>query len=117
MDVMDRIKSWLGSAADSDVRAALAADHQHLKTLVGAMAEADGARKRLAVFAELKPFLTAHARAEEAVVYDAMIRAGGGREGKDLGNEGFVEHSLVDVLLQRLAKTELAGTGRRTRPC
>ena len=108
MEVFDRIKSWLGNDASTDIRVALHEDHETLRKLTKAMAEAEKVSERRDLFAQLKPFLATHARAEEATVYEPMIRAKG--EGVDLGNEGFVEHSLVDVLLERLGKTELAGS-------
>jgi hemerythrin superfamily protein len=110
MDVLDKIKSWLPADAATDIRAALQADHREVRALAEQMAEAGDARTRKSLFATLKPLLTAHARAEEAVVYQAMVKVRRGGESKDLGNEGFVEHSLVDVLLERLSKTELAGS-------
>ena len=110
MDVMEKIKSWLSTDVETDIRAALHADHEKVRELARRMAEAERVGERRALFATLKPLLTAHARAEEAVVYQAMIDARRAGEAKDLGNEGFVEHSLVDVLLERLGKTDLAGT-------
>lgn len=110
MDVIEKIKSWLSTDVEGDIRAALHADHEQVRDLARQMAEAEQAGKRKALFATLKPLLTAHARAEEAVVYQAMVNVRRPGEAKDLGNEGFVEHSLVDVLLERLGRTELAGT-------
>lgn len=67
-------------------------------------------QKRVRAFDELKPFLTAHARAEEQAVCIPLVKLRGSPDSRADGNEGFVEHSLVDVLMERLSKTELAAT-------
>ena len=108
MEVLERFKSLLSADASADVRAALKEDHEAVRKIATEMAEAEKAGERRQLYAQLKPLLASHARAEEETVYQPMIRAKG--EGVDLGNEGFVEHSLVDVLLERLGKTELAGS-------
>ena len=110
MSVIESLKSYLSIDPRTDIRAALHADHQQIKKLTSEMAEEKTAAGRRALFEELKPFLTAHARVEEQVVYSAMIKVRDSKDSHDLGNEGFVEHSLVDVLLERLGKTNLAGT-------
>lgn len=110
MSVIETLKSYLGNDAASDIRVALREDHDRIKALATEMAEARTAAQRIARFEALKPLLTAHARVEERVVYDALVKLRGKAEAHDLGNEGFVEHSLVDVLLERLGKTSLAGT-------
>ena len=74
------------------------------------MASDEPTKKRTVAFLQLKPLLTAHARAEEQAVYNALIAVRGSKDSRAAANEGFVEHSLVDVLLERLGKTELAGT-------
>lgn len=110
MTVIETLKSYLSTDPGADVRAALRADHERIRELAAQMAEEKTAGRRRALLAELKPLVTAHARAEEQVVYGAMLELRGAKEAHDLGNEGFVEHSLTDVLLERLAKTDLAGT-------
>jgi hemerythrin-like domain-containing protein len=109
MSVIETLKSYLAADPTTDIRAALREDHRRISELAKAMADATTAAKRRALYDELKPLLTAHARSEEEIVYRAMIDVRGG-ESRDLGNEGFVEHSLVDVLLERLSRSELAGS-------
>lgn len=110
MSVIETLKSYLSTDPRTDIRAALHKDHEQIKKLTSEMAEEKTAARRRALFEELKPFLVAHARVEEQVVYDAMLKVRDSKDSHDLGNEGFVEHSLVDVLLERLGKTNLAGT-------
>ena len=110
MSVIESLKSYLSIDARTDIRAALHEDHQQILKLASEMAEEKTAARRRALFEELKPMLTVHARVEEQVVYSAMINVRDSKDSHDLGNEGFVEHSLIDVLLERLGKTNLAGT-------
>ena len=110
MSVIETIKSYLTSGTTEDIRAALHDDHVRIRELATEMSEARTASRRIASFEALKPLLAAHARTEERVVYEALVKVRGSAQSRDLGNEGFVEHSLVDVLLERLGKTSLAGT-------
>jgi hemerythrin superfamily protein len=106
---METVKTYLGTQPADDIRSTLHEDHKEILSLVGDMAEARSAEKRMGYFNVLAPLLTSHARAEEAVVYVPLTRAKA-QESKDLGNEGFVEHSIVDALMERMAKPASVGT-------
>lgn len=110
MDVLDTVKSVIGVETRRDVRDLLRDDHRDILELVRAIADENSTAQRRALFKSLKPLLTAHARAEERAVYSELVKARSSRDSKDLGNEGFVEHSLVDILLERMSKTALAGS-------
>jgi hemerythrin superfamily protein len=110
MTIVEKVKSYLGVGAENEIRSVLHDDHEEILALVRDMSSESTAAKRRVYFDVLKPLLTAHARAEEAVVYTQLVGARASKESKELGNEGFVEHSLVDVVLERLSKTRLAGT-------
>jgi len=110
MDVLETVKSAIGVKTRRDVRELLKDDHRDVLELVRKMADESSTAQRRALFKALKPLLTAHARAEERVVYTELVKARSTRDSKDLGNEGFVEHSLVDILLERMSKTALAGS-------
>jgi len=109
MSVIETVKTYLGTQPADDIRSVLHEDHKEILSLVGDMADARSAEKRMSYFNALGPLLTAHARAEEAVVYVPMTKAKD-QETKDLGNEGFVEHSIVDALMERMAKPAIVGT-------
>jgi len=110
MSVMEKMKSYAGVYSNEDVRSLLKHDHEEITALTKTMASDDPKPARTAAFERLKPFLTAHARAEELAVYNPLIAVKGSPDSRAMGNEGFVEHSLVDVLMERLGKTDLAGT-------
>ena len=109
MSVIETVKTYLGVEGKGDIRSVLHEDHQEILSLARDMADARTAAKRMSYFQSLKPFLTAHARTEEKVVYVPLTKAKE-QESRDLGNEGFVEHSLVDMLMERMSKPGIADT-------
>lgn len=110
MSVVEMMKSYMGTYSATDIRSLLHADHEEISALTELMSSEESTLKRVRAFNQLKPFLTAHARAEEQAVYVALVKLRGSPEARAYGNEGAVEHSLVDLLMERLSKTEVAAT-------
>jgi hemerythrin superfamily protein len=110
MSVVEKVKSYVGAYSTTDVRSLLHADHERINALAEQIASDESKPKRVRAFDRLKPLLTAHARAEEQAVYIPLTNLRGSPDSRADGNEGFVEHSLVDVLLERLSKSDLAST-------
>ena len=110
MSVVERVKLYIGAHSATDIRSLLHADHEEFSELTARICSDESKQKRVRAFNQLKPFLTAHARAEEQAVYVPLVSLRGSPDSRADGNEGFVEHSLVDVLLERLSKTDLAAT-------
>ena len=110
MSVVEKVKSYIGAYNSTDIRSLLHADHEQISALTEAISSDTSTQKRVRAFEQLKPFLTAHARAEEQAVYMPLVNLRGSPDSRADGNEGFVEHSLVDVLMERLSKTDLAAT-------
>jgi hemerythrin superfamily protein len=110
MDVMEKVRSTLGTYNDDDVRALLKADHESIRELAKSLTEAQNAPARRSLVAKLKPVLTAHSRAEERTVYTPLTQLNDSPDSRKVGNEAAVEHSLVDVILTRLAQTQDAST-------
>ncbi|HEX4882583.1 MAG TPA: hemerythrin domain-containing protein [Casimicrobiaceae bacterium] len=96
----------------NDIRALLHDDHQHVMTLSRDLAEAQTAAARRALYTELRTLIDAHSRAEEAVVYDAMLRieGDGAKDARALCREGMLEHAQLDELLVRLSRTDFASS-------
>jgi len=109
MSVIESVKTYLGVEGKDDIRSVLHEDHEEILSLARDMADARTAAKRMSYFQSLKPLLTAHARTEEQVVYVPLTKAKE-QESRDLGNEGFVEHSVVDMLMERMSKPGIADT-------
>ncbi len=110
MSVFEKMQSYIGAYKETDIRSLLHADHEQFSALTEQMCSDESKHKRIRAFERLKPFLTAHARAEEQAVYTPLINLRSSPDSRADGNEGFVEHSLVDVLMERLTRTELAST-------
>ena len=73
--------------------------------LLEQLTNSDTAGARRSLLAKIKAALVPHVRAEEKVVYDAII-ALRGKEAKQNGEEGYLEHSLADRILATLGKIE-----------
>jgi hemerythrin superfamily protein len=110
MDVVETVRSTLGTYHADDVRSLLKTDHEAVQELARSLAEAASAPQRKAILARLKPLLTAHARAEEQAVYVPMTQVRGSPDSRLMGSEGAVEHFLVDTLLQSLDAARDAST-------
>ena len=81
----------------------LKADHQAGLELARVMAKADDGDTARRTHKKLRAGLTAHSRAEEAVVYSALKRLGNDKA-LEMAHEGDVEHGLGDQLLAELAR-------------
>src|SRR5512144_1262765 len=110
MSIIEKARSYIGAYSAADIRSLLHEDHERIKALTERLTDDESRQKRVRAFDRLKPFLTAHSRAEEQAVYARLVSLRGSPDSRAGGYEGFVEHSLVDVLLERLSKTELAST-------
>src|SRR5258706_9263675 len=94
MSLFQKAKTIASCYSDADIRTKLQEDHKIFKELTKEACEGSTPAARTAAFKKLKPLLVAHARAEEAVVYAAMVKVRKSPDSRDYGNEGFVEHSL-----------------------
>jgi hemerythrin superfamily protein len=86
-----------------DILDKLHTEHETVKGLLSRMVDSEDAQERKALFEEFKDALVRHARAEEKVMYDPMI-ALHEEEPEQQGDEGYIEHELVDVMLKKLDK-------------
>jgi len=110
MSIFEKVKTTLGAYSDNDVRSVLHDDHETIRKLAKELAETDSAPRRKSVLRELKPFLTAHSRSEEAAVYTPLMELRNSLDSRQAGNEGMVEHNLADIVVERLANTADAST-------
>ena len=92
---------------DDDVRALLKTDHDEVKDLLAGLVDGEQGRSRKLLLEKLKTNLTAHSRAEEQVVYDALIGARAKQDVRVSGEEGYVEHGAVDDLLARISRLDV----------
>ncbi|HEX3755927.1 MAG TPA: hemerythrin domain-containing protein [Rhizomicrobium sp.] len=117
MDVKTRLKqagkavaeTLTGGDGQADILDTLKQEHDEVKALAAQLVESDSAPERKALLRRIKNALVPHVRAEEKVVYDAIIAVrGGGDKTKVDGNEGYLEHELADRTLAKLGKISQA---------
>jgi hemerythrin superfamily protein len=88
-----------------DVLDTLGAEHDEVQELLGKLTESDNAREQTALVARIKKALIPHSKAEEAIVYDAIIALKGEKPKVD-GHEGYTEHALASATLTQLDSLE-----------
>lgn len=93
---------------------ALKADHDKAKALLKDILDTDDAKSRADLFKQFKSDMTAHSRAEEKVFYGALEKAD---DGKDEALEGHVEHEIVDLLMDQLARSRSKDSDKWTARC
>jgi hemerythrin-like domain-containing protein len=92
----------IGAPEDTDLLDTLKSEHDEVKGLLSDLEEADTAARRRVLVQQIKAALVPHTKAEQKVLYDAIIAV----RDKDVqidGHEGYLEHELADKALQRLA--------------
>jgi hemerythrin len=111
MTLVDEIKLLLAAPTMNarDVRTLLRQDHEEALKLARDMYESESGEERRALLRQLKPALVVHFRAEEREVYDALLRFRD-EELQGLAYEGYVEHGVVDDLLEKLLKSRKTET-------
>lgn len=85
-------------------------EHREALALAHRLTSTDDVREARGLYRQLRAELTAHARAEETVVYAALKKLTDG-EARDIGFEGEVEHALCDRLLEEMAGGRASSDG------
>ena len=91
-----------------DILDTLHAEHEEVQELLQKLVDSDNGREQKALLDKVKRALVPHTKAEERVVYDAVL-ALRGKDAQVDGNEGYVEHTLASATLKQLG-TLSAGT-------
>jgi hemerythrin superfamily protein len=86
---------------DTDLLDTLKSEHDEVKGLLADLVDADTATQRRALVRQIKAALVPHTKAEQKVLYDAII-ALKDKEVQIDGHEGYLEHELADKALQKL---------------
>lgn len=95
------------SAADTDLLDTLKAEHDEVKSLLSDLQEAETSAQRKSLVQRIKLALVPHTKAEQKVLYNAVI-AVRDREVQVDGHEGYIEHELASRTLQQLDAIEHA---------
>ena len=85
----------------TDVLDTLKKEHDEVKSLLSDLQDAHASAQRKSLVKRIKAALLPHTKAEEKVVYDAVI-ALKDKNAKIDGQEGYLEHELAAKTLQRL---------------
>jgi hemerythrin-like domain-containing protein len=89
--------------ADTDILDTLKKEHDEAKKLLTQLVDSKSSAERKSLLKKVKAALVPHLRAEEKVLYDAII-ALKDKEAKQDGEEGYLEHGLGDKMLATLGK-------------
>jgi hypothetical protein len=89
--------------ADNDILDTLKQEHRDVAEMLEKMVDSESAAERKKLLTSIKSALVPHLRAEEKIVYDAVL-AMRGKEQKTHAEEGYMEHSLGDKMLAQLGK-------------
>ena len=92
-----------------DILDVLKHEHDEVKELLNDLVETPSAATRKSLLKQIKMALVPHVRAEEKIVYDAII-AQKGKDEKVDGEEGYLEHELADKMLAKLEKISNASS-------
>lgn len=101
-------KSMIGAIApetvpQEDILGTLQAEHDEVQGLLSRLTGSDNAREQKSLVLQIKKALVPHTKAEERIVYDAVL-ALRAKEARIDGNEGYIEHGLADATLKKLDK-------------
>jgi hemerythrin superfamily protein len=101
-------KSMLGAISlqtegTSDILDTLQSEHDEVQDLLGKLVRSENGREQKSLVAKIKAALVPHTKAEEKVVYDAVLALKGAPAKVD-GNEGYIEHGLASETLKKLDK-------------
>ena len=100
------LREAVGSGADSesqDLLDTLKTEHEEVKGLLDDLQAATGSARRRSLVRQIKAALIPHTKAEEKVLYAALIRLRD-KDAQTDGHEGNVEHDLAAKTLQALSR-------------
>ena len=88
-----------------DILATLRQEHEEVKSLLSDLQDAESAEERTQLVKSIKAALIPHTKAEEEVVYDAVIGTAEEQAETD-GLEGYLERELAAQTLERLEQAD-----------
>jgi hemerythrin-like domain-containing protein len=96
-------KAVTGEEPQVDLLDTLKEEHEEVSALLKKLVDGESASERKSLLKQIKSALVPHVRAEEKVLYDAVI-AVKDKDAQQDGEEGYIEHSLADKTLKDLEK-------------
>jgi len=107
--VMKKLSPEPESAAKTDLLDTLKKEHNEVKRLLSDLQDAEAPGERKSLVQSIKIALVPHTKAEEKVLYDAVISVRD-KEVQVDGHEGYIEHELASKTLQKLGAIENAAS-------
>jgi hemerythrin-like domain-containing protein len=98
-----------GTEPQADLLDTLKEEHEEVSALLRKLVDSDNARERKSLVSQIKAALVPHVKAEQKVLYDAIIALRDKDAQKD-GEEGYIEHALASKTLSDLEKISDAGS-------
>ncbi len=92
-----------GKESQADLLDTLKEEHEEVSALLKKLVDSENGAERKSLLTKIKANLVPHVRAEEKVLYDAIIAIKDKQTQRD-GHEGYIEHSLADKMLKDLEK-------------
>ena len=92
-----------GEEPPADILDTLKEEHEEVASLLAQLVDSKSGAERKSLFKKIKAALVPHSRAEEKVLYDAIIAVRKKGIMKD-GEEGYLEHGLADRMIATLGK-------------
>jgi hypothetical protein len=93
----------------TDILDTLKKEHDEVKDLLENLSDAETAAQRRSLVQKIKAALVPHTKAEEKIVYDAVI-ALRDKDAQMDGHEGYLEHEWAAKTLQRLEAIDNAAS-------
>jgi Cdc6-like AAA superfamily ATPase len=88
---------------ETDILDKLKQEHEEVAALLKQLVETESGATRKSLVKKITAALVPHVRAEQKIVYDAII-ALRNKQAKVDGNEGYIEHQLAERVLLSLGK-------------
>ena len=92
-----------GGSSEPDILDTLKKEHDEVSRMLDKLVDSESASERRGLVKKIKAALIPHIKAEQKVVYDAVI-ALKDKDAKTDGEEGYIEHRLARETLQLLGK-------------
>ena len=96
-------------AVDDDILDTLKKEHEEVADLLDKLEKSESAPQRRSLVLQIRKALIPHVKAEQTVVYDAVI-ALKAKDAKIDGHEGYIEHELASRTLDQLGKIKNAAS-------
>jgi hemerythrin superfamily protein len=88
---------------EMDILDKLGQEHDEVEELLTRLVDSENGTERKSLLRQIRSALVPHLRAEEKIVYDAVMAVKGKKTKQD-GDEGYLEHELGDKVLAKLGK-------------